>query len=247
LPVRLRATLLTLLVVASALVAAAPVAAAGQKVAIIVGPVGALTGSYRTWADEVASAATAAGATVAKAYSPNATWANVLAAVEGANVIVYFGHGNGFPNPYGASELPDRTNGWGLNTSSGNGDADSWSAGTLVYCGEKALLGTLSGSDGAAQRTHCSGGPIRPAPGFVMVYAQAHYAPGFGERYDPSTPLTTESEAQQRVRHYSYPTLALGASAYFATAYGDADEIDSRVLRDAGSKNGELYLAVIDI
>jgi hypothetical protein len=243
LPVRSRAVLLTLTLVLGALLAAAPVSAAGEKVAIIVGPVGGLTGSYRTWADEVASAATAAGATVAKAYSPDATWANVLAAVEGANVIVYFGHGNGFPNPYGASELPDRTNGWGLNTSTGNGDADSWSAGTLVYCGEKALLGTLSASDGAAQRTHCSGGPIRPAPGFVMVYAQAHYAPGFGERYVASTPLTTESEAQQRVRHYSYPVLALGASAYFATAYGDADEIVSRVLTQPNTAYADLFRA----
>ena len=36
--------------------------------------------------------------------------------MDGANVIVYFGHGNGYPNPYGANELTDRSNGWGLNT-----------------------------------------------------------------------------------------------------------------------------------
>jgi len=207
-----------------------PAAAVGPKVAVIVGPVGTLTDRYRTWADEVATAAEAAGATVAKAYSPRATWRNVLAAVEGANVIVYFGHGNGYPNPYGSTELTDRSNGWGLNTATTNGDADSWSAGTLVYCGEKAILGTLTMSDGAAQRRHCSGGPIAPAPGFTMIYAQAHYAPGFGERYDESDPLTTRYQAQQRVRNYSYPMLALGAGAVFATAYGDADEIVGRVL-----------------
>ncbi|HJP72610.1 MAG TPA: S-layer homology domain-containing protein [Candidatus Limnocylindria bacterium] len=220
---------------------ASPVRAAGPKVAIIVGPVGGLTDSYRRSADRVATEAAAAGATVVKAYSPNATWPNVLAAVNGANVIVYFGHGNGSPNPYsGWNELTDRVNGWGLNTSTSNGDADSWSAGSLVYCGEKALFGTLGAGDGAAQRTYCAGGPITPAPGFVMVYGQAHYAPGFGERYEQSTPITTLAEAQGRVRNYSYPILALGGT-YFATAYSDAHEIVSRVLSQPTTGFGSIF------
>jgi hypothetical protein len=198
-------------------------------VAIIVGPTGSLTDTYRSRADQVAAEASAEGATVAKAYSPNATWANVLRAVEDANVIVYFGHGNGFPNPYGSTELRDRHNGWGLNRTTTNGDADSWSS-TLAYCGEKALLGTLGASDGLTQRTYCSGGPIRPAPGFVMVFGQAHYAPGFGERYVTSDPQTTYSQARQRVRNYSYPYLRLGASAFFATAYSDAHRLVERLL-----------------
>jgi len=222
-----------------------PTAAAGPKVAIIVGPVGSLTNTYRSMANEVATAATAAGATVVKAYSPLATWANVKAAVNGANVVVYFGHGNGYPNPYGTNELTDRSNGWGLNTKTTNGDADSWSAGTLVYCGERALLGTLTSADDAARRTYCGGTAndgITPAPGFTMVYAQAHYAPGFGERYLATTPLTTLSEAQQRVRHYSTPILRLGGS-YLATAYGDADEIVSRVLTQRTSRYRDIFAA----
>ncbi|MDQ4036034.1 MAG: cell wall-binding repeat-containing protein [Chloroflexota bacterium] len=210
----------------------APAAAAAPKVAIIVGPVAGLTDTYRSMANEVATAATAAGATVVKAYSPSATWANVKAAVNGAKVIVYFGHGNGYPNPYGSSELTDRSNGWGLNRTTTNGDGDSWST-TMAYCGEKALLGTLTSTDGTHQWNYCGGKTntdgIAPAPGFTMVYAQAHYAPGFGERYTKETPLTTLTEAQQRVRHYSTPILRLGGS-YLATAYGDADEIVSRVL-----------------
>ena len=225
--------------------APAPAAAAAPKVAIIVGPVGSLTANYRTWANEVATAATAAGATVAKAYSPSATWANVKTAVNGANVIVYFGHGNGFPNPYGSTELTDRTNGWGLNTTTTHGDADSWSGGSLVYCGERALLGTLTSSDDAARRTYCGGTAndgITPAAGFTMVYAQAHYAPGFGERYTQSTPVTTLTEAQQRVRHYSTPILRLGGS-YIATAYGDADEITSRVLTQRTTSYRDIFRA----
>jgi Bacterial Ig-like domain len=248
LPVRARlaTTLLSLLVAVAGVATSAPppVRAAAEKVAIIVGPVGSLTANYRSRADDVAAAAQAAGATVAKAYSPNATWANVKSAVNGADVIVYFGHGNGYPNPYTTGyEYIDRVNGWGLNRTTTNGDADNWST-TMVYCGEKALLGTLTSSDDATRRTYCGGTAndgITPAPGFVMIYGQAHYAPGFGERYEESDPITTLSEAQQRVRNYSYPVLRLGASAYFATAYGDADDILTRVLTQRTRTYGEIF------
>jgi hypothetical protein len=203
--------------------------ASGVKVAIIVGPVGTLTDSYRARGDRVAAAAQSAGATVVKAYSPRATWSRVMDAVRGANIIVYFGHGNGYPNPYSTSEWTDRTNGWGLNRTTTHGDRDDWSK-TLVYCGQKALLGRLTSSDGSAQRRYCAGGPIRPARGFVMIYGQAHYAPGFGERYRKSDPVTTLVKARQRVRNYSYPALKLGASAYYATAYGDAHRLVARLL-----------------
>jgi hypothetical protein len=207
----------------------AAAAGAGLKVAIIVGPVGSLTDNYRYRGDQVAAAARAAGATVVKAYSPRATFANVINAVRGANIIVYFGHGNGYPNPYSSLELTDRTNGWGLNRTTTHGDSDDWTR-TLVYCGQKALRGTLTSADGAAQRRYCKGGPIHPARGFVMIYGQSHYAPGFGERYSRSDPLTTLTQARQRVRNYSYPVLKLGASAYFATAYGDANALVARLL-----------------
>jgi hypothetical protein len=225
-----RALVVPLFVLAATLApaGATPVAAAGPKVAIIVGPTGSLTDSYRTYADRVAAAARNAGATVAKAYSPRATWSRVREAVAGANIIVYFGHGNGYPNPYSSTEWTDRANGWGLNRTTENGDRDDWSR-TLVYCGEKALLGKLTSSDGAAQRRYCKGG-INPAAGFVMVYGQAHYAPGFGERYVKSDPRTTYRQARQRVRNYSYPIFALGGSAFFATAYGDSHRIVARLL-----------------
>ena len=43
-----------------------------------------------------------------------------------------------------------------------------------------------------------------------MIYGQAHYAPGFGERYSRSDPRTTLTKAKQRVRNYSYPVFRLG-------------------------------------
>jgi len=225
-PIALIAAQLILMSTLNVIPAAASVA---PKVAIIVGPTGGQTDFYRNDADEVAAAAEAAGATVARAYSPEATWANVMAAVDGANIVIYMGHGNGFPSPYSSTENRDRVNGWGLNRTTTNGDSDNWST-TMVYCGEKALLGSLTSSDGAAQRTYCSGGPIHPAPNWVMIYAHACYAPGASEGWD--TPAT-ESVAFQRVRNYSYPALQLGAGAYFATDFGNgAPDLVDTILRN---------------
>ncbi len=213
--------------------AAVPVAAVDPlKVVIIVGPTGALTDSYRQTGNAIAGAATAAGAEVVKVYSPRATWARVRNAVAGANVVVYLGHGNGSPSPYSSTEWPDRNNGWGLNRTTKGGDSDNWST-TMVYCGEKALLGTLTASDGAYQWKHCGGRTntdgIAPAANWVMIYNKACYAPGAGEGWDVKA---TESVAFQRVRNYSYPALKAGAGAYFATdMYQGGEQLVDLVLR----------------
>ena len=85
-PNRIRVALIASLTLISSLMAAAPAGAAvtPQKVVIIVGPTGALTDNYRSKGDSIALAAEAAGAIAVKVYSPNATWANVRAAVNGA-------------------------------------------------------------------------------------------------------------------------------------------------------------------
>jgi ABC-type molybdate transport system substrate-binding protein len=72
-----------------------PVEAAQKKVVIVVGPVGSMTAGFKRYANEVAEQATNHGAKVIKVYSPNATWARVKRAAQGANVLVYMGHGNG--------------------------------------------------------------------------------------------------------------------------------------------------------
>ena len=224
-PYRFRVVAIAALMLTASVFSAVPAAAVvvPQKVVIIVGPVGSGTDNYRQNADQTAAAAEAAGATVVKVYSPNATWANVRAAVAGANIVIYMGHGNGYPSPYSTTENRDRVNGWGLNRTAGVGDGDNWST-TMVYCGEKAILGTLTSSDGAAQWSYCGGSTntdgISPAPNWVMIYGNACYAPGAGESWD--TPAT-ESVAYERVRNYSYPALAAGASAYYASDLGTAD------------------------
>jgi len=219
---------------ACSLLAGAPAFAVADplKVVVIVGPTGALTASYKATGNEIAEVATAAGAEVVKVYSPRATWARVRNAVAGANVVVYLGHGNGSPSPYSSSEWPDRNNGWGLNRTVNGGDSDNWST-TMVYCGEKAMLGTLTASDGAAQWSYCGGKSgtdgIDPAANWVMIYNKACYAPGAGEGWDVKA---TESVAFQRVRNYSYPALKSGAGAYFATdMYQGGEQLVDLVLR----------------
>ena len=113
-----------------------------------------LRGSANSW---VTSGIRGIGRT--RNASPAATWANVKAAVDGANIVVYFGHGNGYPNPYTTVEYTDRVNGWGLNRTTSGGDGDDGYS-TMAYCGEKALMGTITSTDGATQRTYCTPGPI---------------------------------------------------------------------------------------
>jgi putative cell wall-binding protein len=210
-------------------------AVAPPKVVIIVGPTGSLTGSYRSQGDDVAAAATGAGASVVKVYSPNATWANVRTAVEGANIIVYLGHGNGFPNPYNSTLYPDRNDGWGLNISPGGGDSET----NMIYCGEGPLTGAGASSWASPQKTYCSGGPITPAPGFVMIYSDACYAPGASE---PQNPVATPAEALARVGYFSRPMIGpLRASAYFATDNG-ADTLVSAILANPDTSYGDLYV-----
>ena len=232
---RVRAIFVATFTVAAMLLATAPApaAAAGQKVVIIVGPTGPQTAQYRSFADEEAAAAQSLGATVVKVYSPNATWANVRAAVNGANVVIYHGHGSGYPNPYSSTEWTDRSNGWGLNKTTGGGDAESG----MVYCGEKALLGSLTSTDGADQRTYCSGGPITPAANFVMIYANACYTAGSSE---PGRPAGDISTARARVANFSYPVLKLGANGYFATDLG-ATGLLRDILSRPTTSFGEIY------
>ena len=206
----------------------APTAARGAgpevKVAIIVGPVGEeLTPAYIVLAEAAAAVAETRGAQVARAYSPEATEDRVLAAVADATIVVYFGHGVGSPNPYTATPDPATANGWALNARSDRGHADSAADGSLVYRGEAWIAANA-----------------RPAPGWVMIYSNACYAPGASEGWDePASPEV----AAQRVAAYSRVPLAeLGASAYFATDfYQGAAHLVAALLDGPERPYGEIF------
>ncbi|MEO7295073.1 MAG: hypothetical protein ABIZ57_02935 [Candidatus Limnocylindria bacterium] len=195
------------------------------RVAVIVGPVGAeLTPVYLSLAEAAATAAETRGATVTRAYSPNASAEQVLAAVDGANIVIYLGHGVGTPNPYSANPNAATTNGWGLNGPNARGDhSDSWADGTLAYYGEAWIA------------AHAN-----PAPGWVMIYSNACYAPGASEGFD--TPAD-EATAANRVAAYSRAPLSeLGASAYFATDfYEGAAHLVGTLLDNPALPYGEVF------
>ncbi len=99
----------------------AAAASAGSKVVIVVGAVEGTTSSYRADADAAAATFAKYTSNITKVYSPNATWANVLAASQGADIFVYLGHGSGYPNPYNPKPVAG-DNGMGLNATANNGD-----------------------------------------------------------------------------------------------------------------------------
>jgi hypothetical protein len=214
-----RAALAAALLISSAVFVSAPspTHAAAQKVAIIVGPTAISTSNYVPTADKIAATASAAGATVVKAYCANATPAKVLAAVQGANIIVYLGHGNGFPNPYSSTLDPNTVNGWGL-AKGGTGCTDT----NLKYYGEAWIKANA-----------------HPAAGFNMIYSNACYTPGAGE-----TRGATEATAKARVGYYSRTVLGMGARAYFASDMwqGSAKIVDL-ILRNPNMTYGNIFKA----
>ena len=110
------ATLLATFVASLGLAAPAAGAESPVKVAIIVGPVGEeLTPVYISLADAAAEGGRGARREVARAYSPGRRREASSRRCEGANIVIYFGHGVGTPNPYSTPPSAATTNGWGLN------------------------------------------------------------------------------------------------------------------------------------
>jgi hypothetical protein len=109
-------------------VAVQPAAAAvtsQAKVVIVVGATQGTTASYRSDADAAAAVFAKYTSNIVKVYSPYATWSAVQNAAQGANVLVYMGHGSGYPNPYVSYLQPNADNGMGLNATAGNGDSNT--------------------------------------------------------------------------------------------------------------------------
>lgn len=175
-----------------------PAAAAGTKVVIIVGPVGSNTANYRDNARRYASQARSYGANVVEIYSPNATWSRVKSAAQGANVVIYLGHGNGSPSPYGAFSKYTK-DGFGLNRSAGNGNSNT------KYWGEHYIQNDL-----------------HLAPNAVVILNRLCYASGNSEW---GTGNPTKATAIKRVDNYGAGFLRTGAKAVFAEGITNASYI----------------------
>lgn len=183
------------LAVGSLAVNPTPATAAGIKVVVVVGPVESSTSSYISSARRYAAQARSYGATVVEIYSPNATWSKVRAAASGANVLIYLGHGNGYPSPYGAFSAYTR-DGMGLNSSAGHGNSNN------KYYGEYYV------------RNY-----IELAPNAVVILNRLCYASGNSEwgRANP-----TKSVAMRRADNFGAGFLRANAKAVFAIGIDSA-------------------------
>jgi hypothetical protein len=178
------------LVLITGTTASAPAAhAATRKVVIVVGPVGSSTASYKDSARKLADQARSYGATVKEIYSPYATWSRVRDAVVGANLLIYLGHGNGWPSPYYPYSTTSK-NGFGLNSSSGNGNSN------VKYYGEYYVK------------------QLDLATNAVVALNRLCYASGNNE-WGSGNP--SRSTAIKRVDNYGYGFLKAGAKAVFAS------------------------------
>ena len=178
------------LVLITGTTATAPEAqAATRKVVIVVGPVGSSTASYKDSARKLADLARSYGASVKEIYSPYATWSRVRNAVVGANLLIYLGHGNGWPSPYYPYATTSK-NGFGLNSSYGNGNSN------VKYYGEYYMK------------------QMDLASNAVVALNRLCYASGNNEW---GTGNPSRSTAIKRVDNYGYGFLKAGARAVFAS------------------------------
>ncbi len=170
--------------------AAAPVQ---PKVVIIVGPVASSTGYYKSDGDAAYAEARKYTSNVVKVYTPNATWAAAKKAMQGASIVIYMGHGNGFPSPYRTSPWPYSQNGLGLNPKAGGGDS------TTQYYGEYYLAKEID-----------------LAPNAIVLLNHLCYASGNSESGKPKPTL---AQAKQRVDNMAAGWLKAGAAAVVAEGH----------------------------
>ena len=169
------------------------VTSAQPKVVIIVGPVGSVTDYYLSDAEAAYTAALRYTSNVVRVYTPTATWDAANAALQGASIVIYMGHGNGYPSPYTSTLMTDRQDGLGLNPSAGTDNT------TTRYYGESFLASS-----------------VRLAPNAVVMLFHLCYASGNSEE---GLPAPTLAVAQQRVDNMAAGWLQTGARAVVAEGH----------------------------
>lgn len=168
-------------------------AAVAPKVVIVVGAVESTTASYRSKADAIYAEAIKYTPNVVKVYSPNATWAKVKAAAQGASVFIYLGHGYGYPSPYRPVLSPSVQDGMGLNEIGGVSDSDK------KYYGESPIASE-----------------IRFAKNAVVILSGLCYAAGSSEDGDPAPTIPV---ARERVDNFASGFIRAGARAVIADTW----------------------------
>ncbi len=183
----------------SALGVAGPAAAvqtSTAKVVIIVGATHGATAGYRQNADAAYAEAIKYTSKVTKVYSPNATWSKVKAATAGANIVIYFGHGNGWPSPYTYDPAYTTKDGMGLNADlNGDGKLSDYEN---KYYGEPYMA------------------QLGLAPNAIVMLHNLCYASGNSE---PGGAAPTSTVARQRIVNYAAGFLKGNARAVLADGH----------------------------
>ncbi len=174
--------------------AASAASLSSSKVVIIVGPVEGSTASYVSDANATAAVARQYSSNVVTLYSPNATWAVVEPALQGASIVVYFGHGNGWPSPYKPFQ-ENTKDGLGLNAAAGAGNSN------VKYYGATFLKNDIT-----------------LAPNAVVILGHLCYSAGNSESQNPAPTLTV---AEQRVDNMGAGWLQTGARAVISEPYSN--------------------------
>ena len=114
-------------------------------------------------------------------------------ALQGASLVVYMGHGNGWPSKYRDSLFPPTQDGFGLNPKAGGDDY------THQYFGEASV-----------------GGQVELARNAIVLLNHLCYASGNSE---PGLPEGSLVQAKQRVDNYAAGFIRAGAAAVIAEAW----------------------------
>ena len=195
--------------------AVADAVAAAPKVVIVVGAVQGSTTSYRSKGDQIYAEAIKYTPNVIKLYSPNATWAKVKAAAQGASVFVYLGHGYGYPSPYRPVLSPTVQDGMGLNGTGGIDDND------LKYYGE-----SLIASD------------IRFAKNAVVLLTGLCYAAGSSESGDPAPSIPV---AKERIDNFASGWIKAGARVVIADTWVSSMVYDIQKIFTSNQSFGQVW------
>ncbi len=204
--------------------AASPARAATEppRAAVIVGPASSSTREFLSEGERIARQAEAVGMEVVRVFTPHATWKRVKAAVAGADLIVYLGHGNGWPSvhpPYN----PETKNGLGLNPCDG----------TCGTTGPTRYYGTAPIQE-----------ELRPAPDAIVLLHRLCFASGNGEGDDG--PVFDRDLAVERVTGYAATFLALGAAAVFAWGWPQRVDLPRLLMRSDLSMDEIFMIAASD-
>ena len=173
------------------------------KVVIVVGATHGATAKYRSYADAAYAEAIKYTPNVVKVYSPNATWSKVKSAAIGASILIYFGHGNGWPSPYTYDPNYVTKDGMGLNADlNGDGKLSDYEN---KYYGEPSVK------------------TLDLAPNAIVLLHHLCYASGNSE---PGHAQPTVTVARQRISNYAAGFLASNAQAVLADGHrGPVDYI----------------------